>query len=292
VFKDQWNGLIAIVTNVGNAINNVCGGALDALITKAQQFAGMLQSMVGMGGGGSVGGGGGVFTDADVEKLFSGGSDSIIAKVVGMAEGNRTADGGYTQHAKGHIDPGNGAHNIGSFSAQGNLNDGTIEGSDARVMNTLLKPQISKLMAAANQAGVQVTSKVLFNYIDLLNQAPDAATGWANGKGFLGGLSSLKGKENDDGAIRNLRAEGFRNNSGNLETTFSSKGDLERDQQRRMDEINKAISAFQSSLPSGAIGGGIASVANLGLSASVSPTAAKITAEAQKWINKEFAPGV
>jgi hypothetical protein len=193
----------------------------------------------------SVSRGTGGLSQATVNRWMQGGTNSLMAKAIGMAEGNRTASGGYTKYASGHTDPGNGAYNIGSFSAQGGLNDGTIAGSDQRVLDRLIKPRVGELFAAAAKAGVIVTPQILFNYLDLANQAPTAATGDRNGKGFLGGLASLKGKENDQAAIAALRVEGFRNNSGRLETTFTSQAALLKDQQRRMAELTDAIAAFQ-----------------------------------------------
>jgi hypothetical protein len=52
-------------------------------------------------------------------EMLSGGSNSPIAIAVGTAEGTRTPDGRFTAAYNGHIDPGNGAHNQGSFSYQG-----------------------------------------------------------------------------------------------------------------------------------------------------------------------------
>lgn len=431
VFRDQWNGLISIVGSVGNAINQICGGALDSIISKAQQFASTLQSMLGMGGSGgsgapldsktntfkdvvvtaavdgsgepgmdyvteanngqngenawvpsltagkvietrrddrklglggergygnvaivrtmdeksgefvdilyahfnelavkvgdevavgtvlgtqgttgstsgphtsvdffgkdsnqptqaslamrdrlardlssgakdlnskigqrqAQGGGmvagvsmidgtfgngavGGGMSQQQVMAMLEGGGNSQIAKLVGMAEGNRTADGSKTKNYYGHVDPNNGAYNIGSFSAQGSYNTGNAETSDQRVIDQLLRPNIQKLYESASKNQVAVTPKLMMNYIDLLNQAPDAATGWSNGAGFLGNIASVRGRENDDEALKTLRAEGFRNKQGRLETTFDSLESLRYDQGRRQGEINTALGAF------------------------------------------------
>lgn len=184
----------------------------------------------------------------NLSTFFQGGSNSLAAKVIGMAEGNRTASGGFTAHAQGHTDPGNGAFNIGSFSAQGSLNRGSIAASDEAVINELLKPYADRLAQQASRVGVQVTPKLLLNYLDTLNQGgAQVVTGWndsTKGAGFLGKLGMIKGRENDDAAIRQLRVESYRNTSGRLETTFASEADLARDQQRRMGELNKAGNAF------------------------------------------------
>ena len=53
-----------------------------------------------------------------LETLFHGGSNSLVARAVGNAEGTRTPDGGYTAAYYGHVDPGNHKWNLGSFSYQ------------------------------------------------------------------------------------------------------------------------------------------------------------------------------
>lgn len=184
----------------------------------------------------------------DLSQFFAGGSNSMAAKVIGMAEGNRTSSGGYTQYAQGHTDPGNGKFNIGSFSAQGSLNRGSIAASDEAVINELLKPYANKLAQQASRVGVQVTPKLLLNYLDTLNQGgQQVVEGWndsTKGLGFLGKLAMVRGRENDDEAIRKLRVESYRNTSGRLETTFNGEGALSQDQLRRMGELNRAQSAF------------------------------------------------
>lgn len=206
----------------------------------------------------------------NLNNFFAGGSNSLAAKVIGMAEGNRTASGGFTDYAKGHIDPNNDKHNIGSFSAQGSLNRGSIAASDEAVINELLKPYASKLAQEASRIGVKVTPKLLLNYLDTLNQGgSQVVTGWndrTKGSGFLGKLSMIKGRENDDEAIRKLRVESYRNTSGRLETTFASESALSADQKRRMSELNRAQSAYglgkSQAGASGATQGSIASNVN------------------------------
>jgi TP901 family phage tail tape measure protein len=220
-------------------------------------------------GNGAVGGG---MSQQQVMAMLEGGGNSQIAKLVGMAEGNRTADGSKTKNYYGHVDPNNGAYNIGSFSAQGSYNTGNAETSDQRVIDQLLRPNIQKLYEAASKNQVAVTPKLMMNYIDLLNQAPDAATGWSNGAGFLGNIASVRGRENDDEALKTLRAEGFRNKQGRLETTFDSLESLRYDQGRRQGEINTALGAFNlgskgpqvSSTPSGRSPLGKSPMANTG----------------------------
>lgn len=51
-------------------------------------------------------------------EMLEGGGGSKIAIAVGTAEGTRTLDGGFTADYAGHVDPGNKARNLGSFSYQ------------------------------------------------------------------------------------------------------------------------------------------------------------------------------
>ena len=196
-------------------------------------------------------GSGGAMDKSAIDRLFVGGTNAPIAKIIGMAEGNRTASGGYTKSASGHIDPGNSAYNIGSFSAQGDLNKGSIAASDEAVINNLIKPSVEKLYRKAKQEGVSVTPKLLLNYLDTINQGGEAVgTGWSDrkstGVGFLGKLSMVKGKENDEAAIRELRMESYRNTRGSMEVAgiFQNRSNFSADQQRRMSELNKAASTF------------------------------------------------
>jgi hypothetical protein len=242
-----WQWISGTFTYLANALKTAFGPVMDWIVShfkSAFDYAKGILNNVSLGGGGV-----GSISESEARKLTEGGSNSLIAKIIGMAEGNRTASGGYTSAARGHVDPGNGAFNIGSFSAQGALNDGTIDGSDRRVIEQLIKPRISKLYKAAQAAGVAVTIPLLLNYLDLANQAPLAADGDSRGPGFLGQIARLKGRESDQAAIAKLRVDAFRTNDGRLSTTFASEADLYRDQKRRMDELLAAQTAYAAQLP-------------------------------------------
>ena len=104
--------------------------------------------------------------------LFHGGSNSLVARAVGSAEGTRTVDGGYTAAYYGHVDPGNHKWNLGSFSYQ----HGANSPAEADVMQ--LKRLYSQALELRQQAGQQQLTLSLaeeLNGIDLANQAPLAA---------------------------------------------------------------------------------------------------------------------
>ena len=77
---------------------------------------------------------------SDLEKLLAGGSASIIAVAVGTAEGTRTPDGALTAAWWGHRDPGNNAHNCGSFSWQHGGEPGKADAAQIEKFRLTLLP--------------------------------------------------------------------------------------------------------------------------------------------------------
>ena len=53
-----------------------------------------------------------------LDAVFEGGTDSLVARAVGSAEGTRTPTGAFNPAYNGHTDPGNGVWNMGTFSYQ------------------------------------------------------------------------------------------------------------------------------------------------------------------------------
>ena len=104
--------------------------------------------------------------------LFTGESDSLVAKAVGSAEGTRTPDGGYTSAYYGHVDPGNGVWNLGSFSYQhGASSPDQADGKQLR----RLQQQALELRQQAQAKSFSLSLLEELNGIDLANQAPLAA---------------------------------------------------------------------------------------------------------------------
>ena len=107
-----------------------------------------------------------------LEALFAGEADSVVARVVGSAEGTRTPTGQYTAAYFGHRDPGNGAWNLGSFSYQHGA--ASPEQADRRQLQRL-QTQARRLAQQAQDQGLTLTELEWLNAIDLANQAPAAA---------------------------------------------------------------------------------------------------------------------
>lgn len=97
-----------------------------------------------------------------------------IMVAIGINEGTRTADGGYTKAYYGHRDPGNGKVNVGTVSGQ---QGGSPQTSDRRWMgiltNTAVKvtPLLQRMGIPQNSVGF---NRLLFNALDLAVQAPAA----------------------------------------------------------------------------------------------------------------------
>ncbi|MEM9907164.1 MAG: hypothetical protein AAF921_19295 [Cyanobacteria bacterium P01_D01_bin.44] len=107
-----------------------------------------------------------------LDELFAGGADSLVAKAVGSAEGTRTPDGDYTAAYYGHVDPGNGKWNQGSFSYQhGASSPAAADGKQLR----RLKAQAAELRRQARDKQLKLSLLEELNGIDLANQAPLAA---------------------------------------------------------------------------------------------------------------------
>ncbi|NJK53610.1 MAG: hypothetical protein HC936_13855 [Leptolyngbyaceae cyanobacterium SU_3_3] len=106
-----------------------------------------------------------------IATLFDGGSDSLVAKTVGHAEGTRTAAGGRTRAYYGHIDPGNGVWNLGSFSYQHCYRQCTPEEADDRQLQRL-RNQSKIIQQKAADYGMQLSLEEKLNGIDLAIRLP------------------------------------------------------------------------------------------------------------------------
>jgi len=113
-----------------------------------------------------------------LDTLFKGGSQSVVARTVGHAEGTRTAAGGYTRAYRGHVDPGNGVWNLGTFSFQhcreAKYRCSTAEQADRHQLRRLQR-QARQLRQRAAALGMKMTLEEELNAIDLVNQSPRAA---------------------------------------------------------------------------------------------------------------------
>jgi hypothetical protein len=178
-----------------------------------------------------------------LDMLFQNGSNSIVAKAVGSAEGTRTPDGGRTWAFQGHVDPGNGVWNLGTFSYQHGAN--SPDEADRKQLERL-KGQAQTLRQAALERGITLTLEEELNGIDLANQSPRAALSRG---GYMDRLKEahdvgLRGSD----AVLWARTRSFldpdthRWNAPGLGNTAHG---VTSDQDRRMRAIARAIAAHQ-----------------------------------------------
>lgn len=178
-----------------------------------------------------------------LEQLFSGGSDSLVARTVGSAEGTRTPQGDRTTAYSGHTDPGNGVHNLGTFSYQHGAS--SPEEADEKQLQRL-RQQADTLQKRAKDLGLELTQAELLNGIDLANQAPQAAL---DRGGYIDWLAKARqqGMSGDE-AILWARTRSFIDpdtqkwNAPGLGNTVEN---ISRDQDRRMKAIDAAAEDFQ-----------------------------------------------
>ena len=149
---------------------------------------------------------------------------------IGINEGTRTADGGYTKAYFGHTDPGNGARNVGTVSGQ---QGGSPQQSDRRWAGILTQtaaataPILQRLGLPPGSVGF---NRIMFNVLDLKVQAPAAVPD------FIKKLAKVAQQGVTIEAIAKARADSFINPAtGRLEAGgFGNSYDrLLRDQRSR-----------------------------------------------------------
>jgi hypothetical protein len=179
--------------------------------------------------------------------LFEGGSQSLVARAVGSAEGTRTAIGGITAAYYGHTDPGNRAWNMGTFSYQ----HGAASAAEAdHKQLKRLQSQTEVLERRALNRSMSLTLEETLNGIDLANQSPLAAIGRV---GYIERLAEVKtwgldGRE----AIVVARTRSYINpNTGrwNAPGLGNTEASITRDQRRRTDAIARALESYRLEYP-------------------------------------------
>lgn len=178
--------------------------------------------------------------------LFEGGSDSLVARAVGSAEGTRTPEGGKTRAYYGHTDPGNGRWNQGSFSYQHEAR--SPEEADSRQLRRL-QVQANLMRSRAGTNRLMWSLEAELNGIDLANQAPLAAL---DRGGYVDRLRQAydRGFKGSD-AVLQARIYSFldpRTNQWDAPGLGNSESSITHDQGRRLDAIAQALSVHQQAL--------------------------------------------
>lgn len=183
------------------------------------------------------------------DDIFAGGSNSLVARTVGSAEGTRTVDGHKTPAYHGHTDPGNGVWNLGSFSYQHEA--ANPEEADEKQLARLQR-QDQTLKQHADRLDVtnyESDLTVRLNGIDLANQSPMAALA-EDGGGYIDRLKQahemgLIGSE----AVLWARVRSYLDpdtNRWNAPGLGNTVENISHDQERRMDAIARAFEVYQA----------------------------------------------
>lgn len=186
---------------------------------------------------------------SSIGMLFAGGAiRSPIGKIIGLAEGNRTPDGGLTDAYHGHTDPGNGAWNVGNYSVNAEYYTcSTPEDADEQY-HSILQAEAEYAAPIMEAAGLDPSNALLMaSYLDVWNQSPAMAR-----EGFLAALPYLVEQGVNRDTVLQVRiyagdegvGPGF-NPTGRAHPSLWT--DMEGhmvDQTRRMGEIVKAVEAI------------------------------------------------
>jgi hypothetical protein len=153
-----------------------------------------------------------------------------IFVAIGIAEGTRTPNGGYTKAYYGHGDPGDGHWNRGTVSG-GRGSSASPAQVDRQWMARLTQQAVSAapvLQRLGLQPGTQGWNRVLFNVLDLTVQAPAAV------RDFIAKLPGVVRQGATVEAIAKARSDSFYNpRTGTLDTSFGSYNRLYQDQRSR-----------------------------------------------------------
>ncbi len=183
------------------------------------------------------------------DRLFQGGSQSLVAQVVGHAEGTRTAAGDKTRAYYGHSDPGNRRWNLGSFSYQHCDRACSPEEADRRQLQRL-QQQWARAEARADRVGVDLNLEETLNGIDLANQAPLAVL---EAPGYVERLQQARQKGlTGSEAVLWARKQAYFNEAtaqydapGLCAYGCSTAASIEHDQQRRQQAIARVITTYK-----------------------------------------------
>ncbi len=169
---------------------------------------------------------------------FDGGSQSLVARVVGHAEGTRTLTGEPTWAYWGHVDPGNRAWNRGTFSYQHAAD--SPEDADAKQLRRLAQ-QAKELEKQAQVKEIKLSRLEMLNGIDLANQAPLAALD----RGYIEWLAEAKQMNlPETEAILWARTWSYWDpdlNTWNAPGLGNTRNSIETDQQRRQWAIAQVL---------------------------------------------------
>ncbi|MDP3235654.1 MAG: peptidoglycan-binding protein [Myxococcales bacterium] len=163
--------------------------------------------------------------------------DSALSVAIGNAEGTRTVSGGRTAAFAGHIDPGNGAQNAGTFSYQVKQGGAGSPAEADQVQLARFRAVQPQYEAAARNAGLDPKDPLLAAaFFDSWNQSPAMAT---EKNGFLDQLPRLAREGVTLENVTNARVRSWYEPNGRLNAPGlgNTEASVRADQSRRMNAI-------------------------------------------------------
>ena len=175
--------------------------------------------------------------------IYEGGSNSLVARTVGSAEGTRKSNGERTKAYYGHVDPGNGVWNLGTFSYQHEASS-PEEADEKQLMR--LQRQEHQLKEKAALWKVPLSIEVRLNGLDLANQAPLAAL---DEGGYIERLAEAYASgKSGEAAIVWARTQAYfdpNKQAWDAPGLGNNRYSIQRDQERRIAAINSALQRYQ-----------------------------------------------
>jgi hypothetical protein len=163
-------------------------------------------------------------------------------QAIGYAEGNLDRNGRPTGSYAGHTDPGNGARNVGIFSAQ---NSGSTPGAANRVwlkkLNDVKSVFDNALRTRGARPGTPVYDNIMVNLLDLYVQAPAAVKGKG---GLLSRVDDMIQFRGDPQYIAQARVDSFLDpGTGRLNAPGfgNNRNRLLQDQRRRVAALKERL---------------------------------------------------
>jgi len=182
-----------------------------------------------------------------LDAVFEGGTDSLVARAVGSAEGTRTPTGAFNPAYNGHTDPGNGVWNMGTFSYQHGAKT-PAEADQKQLQRLQSQTQVLKRRAAKHNLNLNLEETL--NGVDLANQSPLASIGRvgyierlveARNMGYTGFESIVVARTRSY-----INPDTQRWNAPGLGDTLES---ITRDQRRRANAVAQAMEVYKQENP-------------------------------------------
>jgi LysM repeat protein len=156
---------------------------------------------------GASGGAANALAPLDMQRAFTD-TNGRLTVAIGHSEGNRTTAGGFTSSYAGHVDPGNGAANMGSFSYQVKQGGASTPEQADRVWLRQMQGELPAYQAAASKAGLDPNNPMVAAvFFDTYTQAPAAAIDAGGLRDRMGNIADAMNTQTGSDLLQSLVRE-------------------------------------------------------------------------------------